>query len=257
MVHITAGLEDFDGVDDHSAEATARYAASTDRAVSWHSGSDSDSSLELLPVSFTAWHVQGYNSRTVGHEISKRSPDWRNAPAAWVEATLAHAARHLAPVARSLYVPIRKATKSELDAAIARNGAPVGFIGHHELDPSRRSDPGRVGNVDTFPWGRFLELLGAPPAVIPSVPSKPVVAPGGPRVAVSLSLPVLRSGASGQHVAGLQGLLNAKAGAKLVVDGSFGPATDRAVRNWQAFFRLGVDGIVGAVTWKTLLELPV
>lgn len=75
-------------------------------------------------------------------------------------------------------------------------------------------------------------------------------------MAVSASLPVLRAGSTGKHVGALQALLNVKAAQGLVIDGSFGPATDRAVRNWQAYFRLGVDGIVGGVTWKTLLELP-
>lgn len=256
VVHITAGLEDLDGHADQSAEATASYAASTDREVSWHSGSDSDSSLDLLPHTFTAFHAAGYNSRTYGHEISKTSPDWRSTPAAWVEATLGHAAARLGPRARALGVPFRLATRAELDDAIRRGGPPVGFIGHHSLDPSRRRDPGLVAGLDTFPWRRFFDLCGQPPAVPPSVPSRPSTPSGGPRVAVSASLPVLRAGSNGKHVAALQALLNVKAGQGLANDGTFGPATDRAVRNWQAYFRLGVDGIVGGVTWKTLLELP-
>lgn len=158
VVHITAGLEDLAGRADQSAERTAAYAAGTNRKVSWHSGSDTDSRLELLPPSFTAWHAAGYNSSTYGHEISKTSPDWRGMPAWWVTATLEQAARHLGPMARFLGIPIRKTGRAELDQAIARNLNPVGFVGHWELDPSRRSDPGRVGVVDTFPWSRFLDL---------------------------------------------------------------------------------------------------
>lgn len=169
VVHITAGLEDLDAVDDHSAERTAAYAASTDRAVSWHSGSDSDTVVELLPAHMTAFHVQGYNSVTFGHEISKAVPDWRRSPGPWVDATLRTAAGYLGPRARSLSVPIRKATKAELDRARSSGGAPVGFIGHHELDPKRRSDPGRVGDVDTFPWDRFLALAAGPVAQPPEV----------------------------------------------------------------------------------------
>src|SRR5688500_6361688 len=71
VVHITAGLEDLDATNDHSAEATARYAATTSRPVSWHLGSDTDSGFHLLPASYTAFHVRGYNSTTIGHEISK------------------------------------------------------------------------------------------------------------------------------------------------------------------------------------------
>lgn len=159
VVHITAGLEDLDGVDDQSAEKTAAYAAGTDRAVSWHSGSDTDSALDLLPWSFTAFQVQGYNSRTVGHEISKTSPDWRTADPAWIDRTLRRAAKHLAPRLLAFGIPIRHATKAELDHAIATNGKPVGLIGHFELDDDRRQDPGQVGPIDTFPWSRFLALL--------------------------------------------------------------------------------------------------
>lgn len=159
VVHITAGLEDFDATDDHSAENTARYAATTDRAVSWHSGSDSDTAFDLLPASYTAFQCRGYNSTTYGHEISKADPDWRDAPEPWRTRTLRLAGRHLGAKARALGVPIRKATKAELDRAIATGGAPVGFIGHAELDPERRLDPGRVSGVgDTFPWMTFLAI---------------------------------------------------------------------------------------------------
>lgn len=159
VVHVTAGLEDLDGSDDLSAEKTAAYAASTNRAVSWHSGSDTDTSLDLLPAAFTAFHVQGYNSRTYGHEISKATPDWRTPTDAWIDATLRRAASHLAVRARELGVPVRRSTRDELDTAIARNSQPVGFIGHYALDPTRRRDPGMVGTADTFPWGRFLDLV--------------------------------------------------------------------------------------------------
>lgn len=159
VVHITAGLEDLDTVDDHSAEATARYAATTDRAVSWHSGSDADSALDLLPASYTAWHCRGYNAATYGHEISKRTTDWRALPHEWRTRTITRAAQHLAPVARAHGIPARQATRAELDAAVAAGGPPVGFVSHAVLDPDRRTDPGLVAGVDTFPWGDFFAAL--------------------------------------------------------------------------------------------------
>lgn len=171
VVHITAGLEDLDGQDDQSAEKTAQYAATTERQVSWHSGSDADSSLDLLPASYTAFHCRGYNSRTYGHEISKKTTDWRTAPEAWVDATLSQAANKLAAVANAHGIPFRRATKAELDLAIARNLSPVGFIGHAALDPSRRTDPGLVNGTDTFPWERFFELCRAGGATPPSHPA--------------------------------------------------------------------------------------
>lgn len=165
VVHVTAGLEDLDGVDDHSAENTAAYATTTDREVSWHSGSDTDSWVDLLPGSCTAWHVVSYNSRTYGHEISKQHTDWSVMPAEWVTKTLTVAARGvnghggLRAIAEQLGIPLRKATRAELDHAIRTGGAPVGFISHAELQPKDRTDPGMVRGVDTFPWVRFVALL--------------------------------------------------------------------------------------------------
>lgn len=73
---------------------------------------------------------------------------------------------------------------------------------------------------------------------------------------MNVSLPVLRRGSKGPHVKGLQGLLIAKAGQRLAMDGDFGPATERAVRNVQTYLRLGTDGIVGVKTWTVLLTIP-
>lgn len=164
VVHVTAGLEDLDATDDQSAERTAAYAATTDRSVSWHSGSDTDTALDLLPASYTAFHCRDYNSSTYGHEISKRTTDWAAVSKRWRDRTLCQAATHLAGKVLELGVPIRKATPFDLDAAIARfdrdgTAEPVGFIGHWELDPSRRSDPGLHRGRDTFPWHEFLDLV--------------------------------------------------------------------------------------------------
>lgn len=166
--HITAGLEALDATDDHSAERTAAYAATTDRKVSWHEGTDTDGNLSLLPDTYTAFHVAGFNSCTLGREISKRHTDWRSMPAHWTKATLANAAVGDARWCRRHGIPVRKATRAELDQAILhyqRTGQarPVGFVAHWELDPTRRHDPGRhpmrAGAPDTFPWRSYLELV--------------------------------------------------------------------------------------------------
>jgi hypothetical protein len=159
VIHITAGLQDLDGPPDRSAEDTAHYAAATTREVSWHTGSDSDGWLDLLPYEFTAWQCVGYNSSTAGHEISKADTDWRDMPPEWVDATLRHAADAIRPKLAAHRIPIRKCTRAELDAAIAAGGPPAGLIGHHELDPTRRTDPGLYQGLNTFPWDRFLRLL--------------------------------------------------------------------------------------------------
>ncbi|GAA2472652.1 phage tail tip lysozyme [Terrabacter carboxydivorans] len=68
------------------------------------------------------------------------------------------------------------------------------------------------------------------------------------------SLPVLRSGSSGTAVRTLQYLLRAS-GRSVVADGSFGAATDSAVRSYQSAHGLTVDGVVGDNTWYSLLPV--
>lgn len=159
VMHVTAGLQGRPDDADSSAERTARYAATTDRPVSWHSSSDTDSHFQLLPDSATAFHCQGYNSCTVGHEISKRDVSWSDETPQWVSESLSMAAASLRPRAASLGVPVRRASRAQLDAARARyrrtgKAEPVGFLAHGDLDPDRRRDPG-----PDFPWSRFFDLL--------------------------------------------------------------------------------------------------
>lgn len=162
VMHITAGLQDLDRTDDDSAEATARYCATTDRQVSWHSGSDADSFIRLLPASYTAFHARGYNSFTYGHEISKKHTTWTGMDPLWVTATLNQAAACIRPVAAAHAIPPVLRSRREVDAGKA------GFTSHARLDPDRRSDPG----ID-FPWERFLGLLSVPGTPTPPPPFPP------------------------------------------------------------------------------------
>lgn len=71
-----------------------------------------------------------------------------------------------------------------------------------------------------------------------------------------VELPVLKQGAKGKSVKALQILLKGHgygvgfSGA----DGSFGPATLKAVKKYQAAKGLAVDGSVGPATWGALLK---
>lgn len=73
-------------------------------------------------------------------------------------------------------------------------------------------------------------------------------------VALTPAPPTLRQGATGQQVRNWQGLLCAAA-RPVTIDGTFGPATDAATRDWQAHAGIGVDGIVGPVSWSTALGI--
>ena len=63
---------------------------------------------------------------------------------------------------------------------------------------------------------------------------------------------VLRQGSSGGCVTILQTALNNLIGAGLATDGQFGPATNNAVRKYQAGNGLSVDGVVGPQTWGAI-----
>lgn len=61
----------------------------------------------------------------------------------------------------------------------------------------------------------------------------------------------LRKGGKGEKINQLQELLNSK-GAKLDVDGKFGPKTQAALKKFQASNDLGADGVVGPKTLEKL-----
>jgi peptidoglycan hydrolase-like protein with peptidoglycan-binding domain len=73
--------------------------------------------------------------------------------------------------------------------------------------------------------------------------------------ATSGANPTLVEGDTGQAVVTLQTRLNVW-GAKLTVDGNFGPATLAAVEAFQTAHKLTVDGVVGPQTWAALNANP-
>jgi putative chitinase len=73
----------------------------------------------------------------------------------------------------------------------------------------------------------------------------------GATLSAPSSRPVLRQGDAGASVTQLQIKLNS-AGYALDTDGSFGPTTVAAVKQFQLAKQLTPDGIVGATTWAAL-----
>ena len=84
---------------------------------------------------------------------------------------------------------------------------------------------------------------------------KKAVAPQMPEAAVrtvSLDLPVLKRGAKGASVRALQILLTGY-GFACDTDGSFGPATESRLKEFQSAGALEADGSCGPASWKALL----
>lgn len=104
------------------------------------------------------------------------------------------------------------------------------------------------GNATACPGDAIINWIHAGRPADGATPALPTFAPAPPPT----SKPVLRKGNKGPAVMELQRKLNGVTGAGLVVDGDFGPRTDTAVRNFQSFFKLGTDGIVGPKTWGML-----
>ena len=73
------------------------------------------------------------------------------------------------------------------------------------------------------------------------------------KLSVITNMPVLKIGSSGEPVKYLQIQLNRKGSYGLLPDGAFGPATQRAVKDFQTKKNLVADGIVGTFTWAALM----
>ena len=243
VLHVTAGLEDFTPPDD-GAEATVRYGLANKRAASWHGIVDSDSIIDCLPDSYTAFHVVGYNSRTLGLEMANANARWTGKPEPWVGNTLRNAAQWCRPRVAKYGLPVRLATRAEVDRAITA-GRPFGFAYHSALDPKRRIDPGK-----DFPWDRFAGFLRGGDAVKLRVKG-PFPLPKGHFYGVDDKTLWSHSGVRGRDNVAVQ-QIQAEVG--VTIDGRFGPATERAVKAWQAAHGLTADGKVGAATWAALLK---
>lgn len=99
-------------------------------------------------------------------------------------------------------------------------------------------------------------LAGRRPRKMPLYTGKAATASKAPvkkETRVTVSLPQLQNGSTGESVKVLQLLLNAKGYDCGTADGIFGAKTLAAVKKFQRAKGLTADGIVGAATWAILL----
>jgi len=124
--------------------------------------------------------------------------------------------------------------------------AGTSFDAGQDLSPSER-DQLRQAAIDSGLW-TYVE----PAYLTPTwVHFDKRILPG----ACAAGYPLLRYGSVGQYVLVLQDALNAIGFTGSGLDGYFGPATQRAVMNFQRSQGLAADGIVGCQTWQALTQL--
>lgn len=114
-----------------------------------------------------------------------------------------------------------------------------------------------AGADDGRPVAELVGGVTPPPPPPPPAPAPTPPPSNTPRMEnVNVSMPTIKSSSSTKNATTqLQTLLRLKSDAGLKVDGSFGKNTTKAVKNWQGFFGLTVDGIVGPQTWASVLTI--
>ncbi|MBE9011547.1 peptidoglycan-binding protein [Pseudanabaenaceae cyanobacterium LEGE 13415] len=116
------------------------------------------------------------------------------------------------------------------------------------------------GIVGSETWNRLFptsEPVAANPAPRPQTPvesRRSEVESPRPEPAPTGEFPILRRGARGEAVRGLQNRLRAIGVYDGEVDGIFGSGTEEAVKAAQSKFGLEADGIVGGATWAAILR---
>lgn len=148
VVHTAENATDFIGPD-AGAESVAKFMVNSLRQASYHFLADSDSRIQLVPWLSEAWHDTRTNNWSVGGSVAIQCKDWKKLGARG-EKAVAQLAEGFAEYALWLYkrngtiIPAKHLTRAQ---ALAKK---PGFIGHGEIDPGRRSDPGADFNWTLF-----------------------------------------------------------------------------------------------------------
>lgn len=152
------------------------------------------------------------------------------------------------PHIQSLYIPRSRSFRNAISQL------PTYPLPHQPID--QRYD------VDYFDIDNPLAAADGPPVVVepPVIVDPPPVYPSDPPLTggtytVDATRSNVQLGSQGKMVRRAQFACQLITGGPALVDGDFGPATDAAIRNFQHFFKLTVDGQVGPKTWTVLEQI--
>lgn len=209
-------------------------AGETNRQVSAHAFVDDKGTHQLLPWNWIGWHSGnwGTNQISIGIEMCEDLNHTRE----FMEKTWENS------VFLAAYL-LRMHQLDETAIISHREGYRLGIASNHG-DPEHWI--GKFGrDMNLFRSHVKSVLAGKNPFAAPVV------------IVDQPSVLVLRRGSTGPAVKRLQeDLISVGYGPEdNAVDGSFGPMTERAVRNFQTAYKLTVDGIAGPKTQAKLAEV--
>ena len=105
-----------------------------------------------------------------------------------------------------------------------------------------------------FPTSEPVAANSAPQPTTPQPTTPTESRPVRSEPAATGEFTILRRGAKGEAVRGLQSRLKAIGVYQGEVDGVFGAGTEAAVKTAQSKFKLEADGVVGGATWTAILR---
>ncbi|MGH2500583.1 MAG: peptidoglycan recognition protein family protein [Candidatus Limnocylindria bacterium] len=168
---------------------------------------------QMVREADTAWHVRGFNQRSIGIEHESRS-------GSYTEAVYRSSARLVCAIASRYGIPIDRTR----------------IVGHSEVPDADHADPGPGWN-----WARYLGLVRS------CAGTAALTGAAGPRATAGLE-----RGMRGENVARLQRDLVALGlmtdGQVAGGPGIFGAITEAAVRRYQASVGLPATGYYGPLT---------
>ena len=234
VMHYTAG---------GSAQESIEWLASELAAASAHILIGRDGSItQQVPFDRIAWHAgvsfwkgrNGLNPVSIGIELDNPGK-LAGKPGAWKAfgktvpdagvLVATHKNEH-EPAAWAKYPKAQLAAAREVARLLVTTFGLREIVGHDDLAPNRKTDPGPA-----FPMDAFRAAVLGEPSASPA------------------PLPVLRIGARGHDVVRLQKALGMP---EHLQTGYFGGATAAAVGAFQNRAALAADRIVGPATWRAL-----